>query len=74
MWYGEFCATPRRWRGSLLSAESLMWQTWRPRTTMLVPLTGLGTPNAAHQRCAGEVARQASSGGDGVHWDLAMGL
>jgi hypothetical protein len=49
---------------SMLSAES----------PMLVPLTGLGTPSAAHQQCAGEVVRQAGSGGDGMHRDLAVGL
>jgi hypothetical protein len=62
--------------GVLVDVErgSMMWQTWRPRTTMLAPSTGLGTPNAARQQCTGEVVRQVSSGGDGVHRNLLMGL
>jgi hypothetical protein len=62
--------------GVLVDVErgSMMWQTGRPRTTMLAPSTGPGTPNAARQQCTGEVARQVSSGGDGVHRNLLMGL
>jgi hypothetical protein len=41
---------------------------------MRVPLTALGTPDAARQQFAGEVVRHAGSGGDGVHRDLSMGL
>jgi len=41
---------------------------------MPVPWTGQGTPNATRQSCAGEVVRQAISGGDGLHRGLAMGL